>query len=404
MPAHEPPGRTTSLDAGSRARILTRVRAALDRTADYVANTANYEHSEDLWPADSEIFTTNPMSLAYGACGPALFLNCTSAPAGLPDQAVKWILDSPIGTDSYPPGVCLGLAGIAVTLMDLRMPERALEAMGLAYRSPLAFEETNFFYGCAGWGTASLHLHQATGERAMLDGALRAGEHLLKAAHREGETCHWGPNAQGSIPYGFGYGASGCALFLLHLHSVTGDTQFRDAAVRALSYDLEHGTVGPLGWQWQDYEGGALIKPYWMSGAAGVGSTLLRFHRALGDDRFLIDARRIARDTSVKFTVEPGLFQGLAGIAEFFLDMYVHTGEGIFRDHALDIADTIMWFGIRRQEGTAWPGRRLRKISNDYATGAAGIGLFFDRLLQPRARFLLDLPLHYSPPTHRRAG
>ncbi|MCX5449506.1 lanthionine synthetase C family protein [Streptomyces nigrescens] len=391
MTSYEAPVRTVSLDADGRYHIRAEARATLEQTARYVLSTADHERTDRLWPADAMVFATNPMSLAYGACGPALFLQHSSTPYELPTKTLTWLLNMPLDVDTYPPGLYSGLAGVACTFAELGIPEKALETMKLAYQSPLLFEEANVMVGCAGWGMAGLHLYQLMGDQILLDHSVDAGNHLLNTACYEGDTYNWGPNSDGRIPYGFGYGATGCALFLLQLYSVTGETRFRDAAVRSVNHDLARRLDGPLGWQFQSHDGDTLVKPYWISGAAGIGSTLVRFHRALGDEQFLADARHIAYDSSVKFTVEPGLFQGLAGIAEFMIDLYIHTNEAIYHDTALDIADTIMWFRINRPEGTAWPGRWLRRISDDYATGAAGIGLLLNRLLHPGPRLLLDL-------------
>lgn len=391
MPLTETSIPAFSLDSDSRREMHDGVRTTLERTTQYVLSTADHERTDRLWPADSAVFATNPMSVAYGACGPSLFLHHPATPAELPERSLTWLLDQPLDVQEYPPGLYAGLAGIACTFLELGLSERALETMALVGKSPLLFDEANVLYGCAGIGMAALRLYQSLGDSALLDRSVEVAEHLLDVAHHEGHTLHWKQNADGLVHYGYGYGAAGCGLFLLQLYSVTGDSTFREAAVQAVDYDLERRMETPLGWQWQSHDGDTLVKPYWISGGAGIGSTLVRFHRVLGDERFLAAARRIAQDSAVKFSVEPGLFEGLAGIGEFMTDLYIHTGEPVYHDVALDMAATVMWFRIDRPEGTAWPGRWLRRISNDYATGAAGIGLFLGRLLSPGPRLALDL-------------
>ncbi|WP_424851791.1 hypothetical protein [Streptomyces sp. SAI-170] len=102
-------------------------------------------------------------------------------------------------------------------------------------------------------------------------------------------------------------------------------------------------------------------------------------------------ARCIADDTYVKYAFVPGLFEGLSGIGEFMLDMYVFTGEERYRRNAFDIAETLLWFRIEGEDGTAFPGRWLTRISHDYATGSAGVGLFLSRLVRPHPRHFVDL-------------
>jgi lantibiotic modifying enzyme len=381
---------TRLLDDDARAGLIAEVREAVTGTADYIVATGDYARSDRLWPAEMEVFATNPMSVAYGACGPALFLHQDAVPSELPYEAVNWLLEQPLSVDRYPPGLYVGLAGIAWTLQVLGQPERAEEAMAIAYRSPLLYEQPNMLLGAAGWGLASLRLFRETGSESYLRWAERAGDYLLEKAVRTGDTCHWKPEEDEPVPYGFGYGASGVALFLAELHLATGDGGVREAAVRALDFELAHRVESDLGWVWRRFEGDDLDRPYWIQGSAGVGSVVIRLHHHLGIARYLPIAERIARDLFIKFTVNPGLFQGLAGIAEFMLDMHRFTGDDAYLDRAFDMAETILWFKLERAGGVAWPGRWLDRITLDYASGAAGIALFLARLDERGPRLILD--------------
>lgn len=46
----------------------------------------------------------------------------------------------------------------------------------------------------------------------------------------------------------------------------------------------------------------------------------------------------------------------------------------------LDVADGISLFALQRSNGIAFPGEQLLRISTDFGTGAAGIGLYLHRL------------------------
>jgi hypothetical protein len=85
-------------------------------------------------------------------------------------------------------------------------------------------------------------------------------------------------------------------------------------------------------------------------------------------------------------------FHGLAGIAEFMLDVFTVTADETYLAYAADMADTVLWYKLDRDEGIAWPGRWLTYVANDYATGGAGIGLFLSRLLAAASRPRADLP------------
>ncbi|MFJ8085500.1 class III lanthionine synthetase LanKC [Streptomyces sp. NPDC096205] len=384
------PTRTALASNGVPERLVTEVQHTLAGLADGLQRTIDDGRSDRLWPSDPVVFATNPLSVAHGACGPALLLRATTHET-LPDEVTSWMLRQPVDTDTCPPGLYLGLAGIAWAFHGLGLEDRAESVMKLLYTSPLLYEEPGVFLGTAGWGMASLQFHTATGAQVHLDHAVQAGEHLLTTAQNEDGTLYWPCRQDELVHYGYGYGASGIALFLLHLYRATGDDRFRTGAVRALEFDLAHVSHSELGMQWPRFQGETVVYPYWIHGSAGIGSTLARFHHLLGIERYGELARRVADDTYVKYAFVPGLFEGLSGIGEFMLDMYVFTGEERYRCNAFDIAETLLWFKIEGEDGTAFPGRWLTRISHDYATGSAGVGLFLSRLVHPHPRHFVDL-------------
>lgn len=103
-------------------------------------------------------------------------------------------------------------------------------------------------------------------------------------------------------------------------------------------------------------------------------------------------AETIADGADCRWTVLPSLVEGLSGIAEFMIDMYRATGKPAHLERAENMADTVTWYAVHREEGTAFPGRWFMKLSTDFATGSAGIGLFLGRLLDPSLpRALVDM-------------
>jgi lantibiotic modifying enzyme len=283
------------------------------------------------------------------------------------------------------------LAGIAYTFLEIGFEEKAEEVMAILYQSPLLYKEPGMFLGAAGWGLVSLYFYVQTGKEIYLDQAVQAGEYLLQTAQLKGETCYWRCHLDESVHYGFGYGASGIALFMAYLHVLTRRADFRACAIQGLEFDLASKVESEVGWQWKRFQNDTLLYPYWIHGSAGIGSTLIRFYHLLGIERYKSLACEIAVETFIKYSFIPGLFEGLAGIGEFMLDMFYFTGEKVYRHNAFDVADTILWFKIDKPEGIAYPGRWLTRISNDYGTGSAGIGLFFTRLLRSRGRLFVDL-------------
>jgi hypothetical protein len=374
-----------------RDRIAARVASALPRISSFLLATFDVRRQDRLWPGDVLVFNTNPLSLAAGACGPLLFLAYTGH--AIPTEVRHWLLSQTLAMDAYSPGLYWGLAGVAYTLVELGLPAAAHAALDLANHSPLRFDGADMFNGAAGWGWANLWCHCRTTEPRFLAHARAAGEHLLASAETHGLGRCWRNSLDGLIHYGFGHGASGIALFLLHLHQKTGDPRY--LAVARLALDFELGSAldpDDAALKWRNHEQAPLIaEPYLEHGSAGIGSVFCRFASALGDDRHLQVAIRAAEFAFSKHAVEPTQFSGLSGIGELMLDLFRHSGQEVYLNRAYAIADTILMYAVERPQGIGFPGRLLLRLSSDLATGAAGIGLFLHRLLTGGPRPFLDL-------------
>lgn len=355
--------------------------------ADYCLNLADYGRQDRLFPAYGKVFETNPLSVAYGACGVAHALQAIGRE--VPEAVVDWILQPTSERDSFPPGLYVGLSGIAWVVFDLGRPETAQRMMALAHEHPLAFRTHDLFHGAAGWGLANLKFFLELEDELYLDKAIEAGEHLLATA-RDGEKgLSW--ESDGEIPLGLGHGPSGVSLFLLYLYLATGRERYLDAGVRALDYDLACGVDsrdGGLSWRRCDDEA-KIIYPYWQYGSAGVGAALVRYRSLLGDERYDEVLDRVFLDLDRKYAVFPGLFIGLSGIGETLLDGYRFLGEERYLRAAYRVATGLSLFRIRRDEGIAYPGDGLNKICCDLATGGAGVARFLHRLVHRGAARLL---------------
>jgi len=368
--------------------IWDEMRATTDGIAQYLSNTYDVARQDRLWPADYSVFLTNPYSVAYGACGTILgLLDLTGE---TPPDVKRWLLDRRLD-GSLPPGLYMGGAGIAWTLAELGEIGRACDTMRQAYESPLLYKEAGLLWGAAGTGLASLQLFQKTGDRCFVAKAAEIGDHLISTAEDRPEGCCWRNTMDNLIHLSAGYGGSGVALFLLNLHAISGEDRFLDYARRAIGFEAANGRAVDDHMIWGRFEGDLMQEPYWLHGGSGVGAVLLRFYRILGEPHYLELARKAAAGTFCRITVQPAQFEGLSGIAEFMLDMYWTTGESKYREQAVDAARTILCYRIEKEQGYAYPGRHLMRVSNDFGYGAAGVGAFLHRLQNPGPRRFHDL-------------
>lgn len=372
----------------ARAEVLDTLRGIRH----HLLALADCGREDRLWPADCRLFLTNPLSLAYGALGNCLFLQRTSTQDGIPQEIRHWILEHPLDGDRYPPGLFVGLAGVAWSLCELGFPQRAEEAMERANASPLLHEGPDIFFGDAGWGLSNLYLWTRFQRPELLDRACEAAQALTAAARWDSTGCYW-VNADGIHYYGFAHGGSGIAFFLLKLYQATREHRWLEWGTAALDYEASRAIKQGASVTWERSVADPLISPYWRHGAAGVGSVLIRYAEALGSSYYRELAEKAARYVAAKYAVFPGQFVGLSGMGEFLLDMYHLTSDPAYLQDAWRIAEGLLLFRTERPQGVVFPGEELIRLSTDFGTGSAGVGLFLARLLQPGGRLFYDFEL-----------
>ncbi|MEK6299419.1 MAG: class III lanthionine synthetase LanKC [Acidobacteriota bacterium] len=356
----------------------------------YILGVATYERKDRLFPSDGAIFHTNPLSLAYGACGVAYALK--KMDGKVPGEVVDWIAARNKNTLLYPPGLYTGLAGIAWGMLELGMHDESQQALISTFDHPLVYNSFDLFYGASGWGLANLRFFMEFQDEMYLDKAEEAGRYLLDTVAEDTRGCYW--TSKDEIPLGYAYGASGVSLFLLYLYLAGGKEEFLEIGKKAVDFDINCASSqrGGKELSWRRLaDKGSVLYPYWIYGAAGVGMAVLRYYRLLEEERYRETLEKIFIETARKYTVFPGFFKGLSGLGEFLLDLYQVTNDNRHLDGAYRVATGISLFKIERKKGLAFPGEMLRRISCDYGTGSAGVGHFLHRLTHPdESAFHLD--------------
>jgi serine/threonine protein kinase len=358
----------------------------------HILATEDTLREDRLFPSDYRIFSTNPLSISYGAIGQVLYLKSTLGI--IPEDVRDWVLRQPITLENYAPGLYVGLSGLAWGLAELGFEDAAHKAINEAYQSPLLYESLDVFYGCAGTGLASLHWWYRTGEDKFLARASELGDQILGAAIDDPAGHYW-LNVDGNHHFGYAHGGSGISLFLLYLYLANQDPKYLQYAISGLEYEIAQGREKAGYIAWTRSKDSGIFSPYWRYGNAGIGSVLIRFYAILKSQRYLEFADKAARYAAGKFAGFPGQFMGLSGIGEFLLDMYRFTGDQKYIHEAQRVASGVLLYAVPKPHGTAFPGEELIRLSTDYGTGSAGIGMFLQRLLRPADRLFHDLRLDH---------
>lgn len=371
-------------------------RQLSDRTLRYMVSgieksmTQRLDTTADgpILPSHCLVYETNPLSLEYGACGPLLFMR--KAYGSFPAQALDWLNSQCNRSPVLPPGFCLGWAGIAYTYAHLGEVKASLSCLKQAAASLQHINDPYLRYGVAGIGLAAIRIDKLLPNDEATGIAHQAMQVLTdKLSWRSGMPS-WLPPEAVSESLGFAEGRAGIALFLMEYGATYSEPRAIALSQSTLNSDLMAAVQTDKGPAWPRREGDTMLLPYFFTGSAGIASVCLRAHQIIGSQQYLQESIKIANSCFSVHTFNPGLVSGLAGIGELFLDLYRHTGDTSYFERAREVAEGVCLFAIEDEEGISFPGRWLSRISHDFSTGSAGIGIFLRRLLTMEPRLILE--------------
>ncbi|MGW0550841.1 class III lanthionine synthetase LanKC [Streptomyces altiplanensis] len=358
---------------------------ARESLAGAILAEATPQRDDRLFPGDIEQFAApgGGLGVAYGAAGVLYALDVTGA--GRHPEHEEWLIRRAMRPE---PGTRLGfydgLHGVAYVLdhlghrhealkvLDQCAGERRWKELGLDLRG-----------GLSGIGLNLLHFASATGDPAFHDAARAAVEAV---ASRLGPADAVPGTSGGKHPYaGLLRGSAGPALLFLHWYEHTGEPEFLDLAATALRQDLrrclvrEEGDMGVNeGWR---------TMPYLADGSVGIGLVVDDYLTHREDDRFAAAAAAIRRAAEAQFYVEPGLFDGLAGMI-LHLSRAHPPGTAAERDPVVaGQIRRLARYAVVHRGRLVFPGEELLRLSLDLATGNAGVLLALGAALH-------DSPVH----------
>jgi len=335
-----------------------------------VLASATPERDDRLFPGDVEQFLTTGSGLAFahGAAGVLYALDVTGATRHPPYE--DWLVQRALHPE---PGTRLGfyegMHGIAFVLDQLGHHAEAMKILDMGMGERWEQLGLDLYGGLAGIGLNLLHFAALTDDHAFLDAALRVAD---VTAGRLGPADGVPEISGGGHPYaGLLKGSAGPALMFVRLHEHTGEAQFLDLAATALRQDLRRCVVRADGAM--EVNEGLRTMPYLADGSVGIGLVLDDYLTHREDEQFAQAATAIRRAAGAPFYLEPGLFDGTAGMI-LHLSRAHPPGTAAERDpvvaaHIRHLAR----YACRYQGELAFPGEQLMRLSMDLATGSAGV-------------------------------
>lgn len=361
------------------------VEEMIKKFGEFILGNVEDNREDRLFPADPFLYSTNPMSLGFGACGVMYALKKCGFEN--PPKAYTWFEKKlkDVNEWIYPPGLLTGTSGIAWALSELGYNDKSLKIMEITNKHKLLSKTHSLFYGAAGAGMTNLYLYLRTQLMKYLDVAITLGDKLLNVAKENKRGIYW--ENEGKVYIGYGYGQSGVALFLLRLYQLTGNRDYLVYGKKALEFDLSYG---------REIEDGTLSFPpstddtstldhYLEVGSAGIAKILLRF--GIGER-----VKDIISDVYRKYSVFCGLLFGLSSFVDILTDAYIFSNNNHYlRMAKRPLTGIKQLYLLKLPEGYATPGDSLYRISCDYATGVAGVMRTLHRYITlDKADFTLD--------------
>lgn len=364
---------------------INKIRMMVKKLGEFILNNVEYHRADRLFPADPFLYRTNPLNLAFGACG--ILYALMKCGFEIPRRARFWLEKrfKNLNSEDYPPGILTGLAGISWCLWDTGYEDKSVDVIKIANTHPLLNTNHSLFYGMAGVGMANLYLYFRTKRNQYLDKAVSLGEELLKKARATKRGIHW--EYEGEVYIGYGYGQSGVAIFLLRLYQFTDNRKYFLQGKKALEFDLLQG---------RELEKGVVTfpdavnnikayEPYLEAGTGGIIKVLLRYGMKE-------KAHSIVSDLHRKYSVFAGLLFGNASFVDVLVDAYLCSNDDRYLQMAKrPLRGLEQLYLLETPQGFATPGDSLLRISCDYGTGVAGVMRTFHRYAyKDKADFILD--------------
>jgi serine/threonine protein kinase len=367
--------RGTAVEGGPRKAVFFRPECddVANAVAAYIAHEMDLAREDTVVPSDSNLFSTNPVSVAYGSAGVAWCLH-QLAPEASP-AVLEWTT-AHLASERLPPGLLMGKAGVAVVLAVCGRHESAKTLLDAALSSDLLFDAFGLFHGCAGVGVACLYVYELTHADDYIHAAIQIGERILSSAVRSGPDLHWSTDTADAL--GLGHGNAGIALFLLYLYAKTKQSHFLETGREALRRDLEAFVEEPNGAisYPRNTEEPSPAYPYVEWGSAGIGQVVARYWSVTGDVVYSKWLDRLLASVDRKYSVAVGLNLGMSGIGAFLLDV-ARFAPSFDVDAQLNTTiDAVLRLQMPREVGTAFPIGATFRISCGLANGSGGVALF----------------------------
>ncbi|MGT2799533.1 class III lanthionine synthetase LanKC N-terminal domain-containing protein [Streptococcus marmotae] len=336
-------------------------------------------HSEELVKLMEEVIlgrknifgnSSKILSLGTGLPGVLMYLNIV-LDSKMISKYEEWLMSKYLRMDKGSISLLEGDVGIALILLKNR-PEFSNEIMKLLGHN-IKLENIKDFSlsnGLAGYGIVLLKMWQHFQSESYLQQAKTIGNQLLDHSDL----------ILNERKISLADGQVGIALYLLYLFVATKEEKYLKFGETIIDEVLKCATSvnGSIGIP--EYRNDNVILPYLGSGVAGLISVLLRYYLITKNESYRLEINRFTPALNIKYSVSPGLLDGLAGVGHTLLDLYTHFKDDIYEDMLYSLQEGIDLQMIERQGIHFFPNLKMEKLDCSLNFGSSGILSFINRL------------------------
>lgn len=430
---------------GAQSPAREPVRATIDKALRWISAqsvSVNEDGSAVLFPCIAERPKRQQPQIYGGSAGVLVFLENAAAVLAdaqanaLADKLARGLLSKRARneaghltwmgeTTEGATGLYTGDAGIGHAFLvraRLRHDKDALQvaietgdsiiARGKRDGDKLAWDrQVEVIYGASGTILFLLDLAEESKEKRFVEAAQAAAHWLISQAKvetkkaddgKEQRLLSWRWALAGNAAYvNFSHGTAGVAYALARVGVVASDAACAEAALEATAWLDKQARQEGERVVWPAVAGSKTTMGGWCHGPPGTGRLYLLLHQITGEPRYLDTARASARwvmaqapapasgaaagDAAPAFP--PSFCCGVAGVLDFFCDLYRATGDAEFKAFAQRAGDYLISAAKPDGEGLKWAqgatahGATVKQHSLDLMLGAPGEALALLRLL-----------------------
>lgn len=291
---------------------------------------------------------------------------------------------------NIPIGLMHGSCGIAWKLIEMNALEEAKEIMRDIHHNTLFCNSYDLENGLAGYALClEFYLSKRFDEELIEN--LEECMHFLREIYARNNNFLGINNV---ISFGYLNGKTGIAIVCLYASILLNDSSYLELGIHLIQDEcafletMKDNDGLYLPYSSKDHR----KSPYFSRGTGGLIAVACRFNAVLNKDITGGKLKEMIKTLDVTASINAGQFQGISGIGETYLDLYMFTKKKEYLLDAKRILKTLGIYTLKTKDGYQIPSDLFQRISYDYASGMSGISDFLERCDKPQLtrRFFID--------------